>query len=381
MMRIGLILYGSLDTLSGGYLYDRMLVQALEEAGHCVILFSLPWRNYPYHLTDNWRPNWIARLLAAPVDLWLQDELNHPSLFWFNRTLRIRHPTPIVSIVHHLRSSEAHPRPLLVLYRWIERMYLASVDAFLVNSHTTLAAVRNLLAATRNLEPTPRPAHVAYPAADHLPAQPEIDAETITARALLTDRLHVLFVGNLIPRKGVHLLLDALARVGGKIELTIVGNSNPDNDYANFLRQKVHALRLHSQVHFTGRVDEVELVSLYRSHHVFAAPSYEGFGIVYLEAQRFGLPVIALTIGAASEVVIDGRTGVLVKPGDSAAIAAALQRFSSDRNLLLAMGLAARLRYTLHPTWKESMDAAVRWLESAATHTGRAGEPPPGWRR
>jgi len=379
-MRIGLILYGSLDTLSGGYLYDRMLVQALEEAGHRVILFSLPWRSYPRHLTDNWRPSWRARLLAAPVDLWLQDELNHPSLFWFNRTLRTRHPAPVVSIVHHLRSSEAHPRPLPVLYRWIERMYLASVDAFLVNSHTTLATVRDLFAATRNRKPLLRPAHVAYPAADHLPAQPEIDAEAIAARALLTNRLRVLFVGNLIPRKGVHLLLDALARVGEGIELTIVGNLDSYNDYANFLQRKVHTLRLHSQVRFTGRVNEAALVSLYRSHHVFAAPSYEGFGIAYLEAQRFGLPVIALTIGAASEVVIDGRTGVLVKPGDSAAIAAALQRFSSDRNLLLAMGLAARLRYTLHPTWEESMGAAVRWLESTATPTGRAGEPLPGSR-
>ena len=356
-MHIGLIVYGSLDTLSGGYLYDRMLVRALEEAGHCVTLFSLPWRTYPHHLTDNWHPGWRAQLLAAPVDLWLQDELNHPSLFWFNHTLRKRHPAPIVSIVHHLRSSETHPLPLLMMYRRIERVYLVSVDALLVNSHTTLSTVQSL-------EPTSRPAYVAYPAADHLPAFPEIDAETIAARALLADRLRVLFVGNLIPRKGVHVLLDSLALVGREIELTVVGKFDIRDHYANFLQQKVNALNLHSQVRFVGRVDDGTLVSLYRSHHIFVAPSYEGFGIVYLEAQRFGLPVIALTIGAASEAVIDGSTGVLVKPGDSAAIAAALRRLSSDRDRLLAMGLAARLRYTLHPTWNESMSGVVRWLES-----------------
>lgn len=359
-MHVGLIIYGSLDALSGGYLYDRMLVRALEEAGHRVTLFSLPWRSYPRHLADNWRLDWRARLLAAPVDLWLQDELNHPSLFWFNRTLRKRRPTPIVSIVHHLRSSEAHPRPLLHLYRQVERAYLASVDASLVNSHTTLSTVRALA-------PTHRPAHVAYPAADHLPAFPEIDAETIAARALLANRLRVLFVGNLIPRKGLHFLLDALAMVGEEIELTVVGSLDLSNDYTNLLRQKINTLHLHPQVRFVGRVDDATLVSLYRSHHVFAAPSYEGFGIAYLEAQRFGLPVIALTIGAAPEVVIDGYTGVLVKPGDSAAIAAALQRLNGDRSLLLAMGLAARLRYTLHPTWNENMNAAVRWLETIAT--------------
>ncbi|MCS6825295.1 MAG: glycosyltransferase family 4 protein [Caldilinea sp.] len=367
-MRVGLILYGSLDTLSGGYLYDRMLVRTLEEAGHRVTLFSLPWRSYPRHLADNWRLDWRARLLAAPVDLWLQDELNHPSLFWFNRTLRKHRPTPIVSIVHHLRSSEAHPRPLPALYRRIERAYLASVDAFLVNSHTTLSTVLALA-------PTHRPAQVTYPAADHLPACPEIDAETIAARALCADRLRVLFVGNLIPRKGVHFLLDAMAMVGGEIELTVVGSLDLSNNYTNLLRRKVNALNLRPQVRFLGRVDDVTLVSLYRSHHVFAAPSYEGFGIAYLEAQRFGLPVIALTIGAAPEVVLDGRTGVLVKPGDSAAIAAAFQRLSSDRERLLGMSLAARLRYTLHPTWNESMNAAVRWLETiamCAAHEGRS---------
>lgn len=370
-MRIGLIIYGSLNTLSGGYLYDRMLVRALEEAGHPVALFSLPWRAYSRHLTDNWRPRWRAQLLTAPVDLWLEDELNHPSLFWFNRILRKRHPAPIVSIVHHLRSSETHPRPLLTLYRQIERAYFASVDALLVNSYTTLATVRALLPATQGREPTRQPAHVAYPAADHLSAQPEIDAEAIAMRTVRGDRLRVLFVGNLIPRKGVHLLLDALVQVGEGVELTIVGSFQPDDDYANFFRRKVHALHLHSQVHFTGRVDEKTLVSLYRSHHVFAAPSYEGFGIAYLEAQRFGLPVIALTVGAAREVVLDGYTGVLVKPGDNAAIAAALHRFHSDRNQLLAMSLAAHLRYTLHPTWNESMGAAVRWLESTAINTAR----------
>jgi glycosyltransferase involved in cell wall biosynthesis len=113
-------------------------------------------------------------------------------------------------------------------------------------------------------------------------------------------------------------------------------------------------------------VDDDALVAHYRSHHLLAVPSYEGFGIVYLEAQRFGLPVNALTAGAAREVVLNGQTGVLVPPGDVAALAAALRRFVQDRELLLGMGLAARLRYTLHPTWAQSMAGAVTWLEENA---------------
>ena len=148
-MHIGLVIYGSLDTLSGGYLYDRMLVRALEAAGHRVSIYSTPWRSYAQHLTDNGDAGLRRHLLAAPVDLWLQDELNHPSLFWLNRTLRRHHPAPIVAVVHHLRSSEEHPRHLLPLYRRIERVYLATLDGYLANSHTTHATVQALLGAPR----------------------------------------------------------------------------------------------------------------------------------------------------------------------------------------------------------------------------------------
>ncbi len=369
-MHIGLVIYGSIDTLSGGYLYDRMLVRALEAAGHRVSIFSTPWRNYAQHLTDNWRADWRRQLLAAPVDLWLQDELNHPSLFWLNRALD-RHPALRVSIVHHLRSSEEHPPTLLPLYRTIERAYLASVDAYLANSYTTLAAVRSL-------QPTPRPSYVAFPAADHLPVSTElnaeIDADAIAARALLGDRLRILFVGNLIPRKGLHHLLDALATVDGNWELSVVGNFAPSDDYMQFIQRKVNTLDLRARVRFLGRVDDAALIAHYRGHHLLAVPSYEGFGIVYLEAQRFGLPVIALTTGAAREVVLDGKTGVLVPPGDGAALTMALQRFVHDRELLLGMGFAARLRYTLHPTWAQSMAGAVGWLEKVALRRMESGE-------
>ena len=356
-MHIGLVIYGSLDTLSGGYLYDRMLVRALEGAGHRVSIYSTPWRSYAQHLTDNGDAGWRRQLLAAPVDLWLQDELNHPSLFWLNRTLRRHHPAPIVAVVHHLRSSEEHPRHLLPLYRRIERAYLATLDGYLANSDTTHATVQALLGA-------PRPFAVAWPGADHLPASADITATGIAARALLAAPLRILFVGNLIPRKGLHHLLDALSQVDGDWELSIVGSYTPSDGYTQSIRRQIVMHGLAPRVRLLGRVDDDTLVDLYRRHHLFAAPGYEGFGIAYLEAQRFGLPVIALTTGAAREVVFAGQTGVLIAPGDRAALAAAITRFCVDRELLAGMGMAARLRYTLHPTWAESMAGAVRWLEA-----------------
>src|SRR6266508_575338 len=136
-MRIGLVIYGTLDTMSGGYLYDRKLVEYLRSQGETVEIISLPWRNYAAHLTDNFRIR-----LPKGFDVLIQDELNHPSLLFANRG---KHPYPVISLVHHLRCSELRPKWQNAFYRMVEQKYLRSVDGFVFNSRTTARAVNNLL--------------------------------------------------------------------------------------------------------------------------------------------------------------------------------------------------------------------------------------------
>ena len=83
-MRVGLVVYGSLDVLSGGNLYDRMLVSALEEAGHDVELVSIPHRSYALDLVRNFSRALERRLTNASFDVLVQDELIHPSVFRLN---------------------------------------------------------------------------------------------------------------------------------------------------------------------------------------------------------------------------------------------------------------------------------------------------------
>lgn len=354
-MRLGLVIYGSLDTLSGGYLYDRMLVRQLALAGCSVQLVSLPWRNYASHLADNLRLDWIRRLAALEVDLLLQDELNHPSLLATNWRLRRRMCCSVVSIVHHLRSSETHPAPLLRLYRWVERHYLRSVDGFLFNSQTTRRSVESLARSRQ-------PAHVAYPAADHLPG-PDRAPHEIARRAQAAGPLRILFVGNLIPRKGLHTLLAAVAQVDRSLwTLTIVGRTDVNSAYAKHIGATIAAMGAGASVTLAGRLSDVELVDAYCQHQLLAVPSYEGFGIVYLEAMRWGLPVLAVTVGAAGEIVTPGLDGLLVPPDAPQLIAGHLRDLSLDRSRLLTMSLAARQRYLRHPTWAQSMGAACDWL-------------------
>src|SRR3989304_4240199 len=150
-MRIGLVIYGALDILSGGYLYDRKLVEYLRAQGDTVEIISLPWRNYASHLTDN-----FSFKSPANLDILIQDELNHPSLIAANCW---KHPYPIISLVHHLRCSELRPKWQNDLYRVVEKKYLQSVDGFIFNSQTTKRVVNSLIGNSK-------PEVVAYPPTD-----------------------------------------------------------------------------------------------------------------------------------------------------------------------------------------------------------------------
>ena len=364
-MHIGLLIYGSLATVSGGFLYDRQLVQVLYATGHQVEVISLPWRNYSRHLLDNWSPAVFERLRCASLDLLLQDELNHPSLAWLNARLRTRVHYPIISIVHHLRSSEDHPRYLLPLYRWVERSYLQHVDGILCNSETTRATVTALLGIQK-------PSYVAYPAANHRQPPPPAEVHVlIQGRAASSAPLRILFVGNVIARKGLHHLLRALARVShDRWHLTVVGSLTSEPLYVGQIRQLVSRLHLADNVILTGAVSDGAVVAAYCESDLFVAPAYEGFGIAYLEAMSFGLPVIATTAGAAHEIVTDGQNGYLVQPEETSALSAHIDMLCRDRRLLARMSHAALNRYLAHPTWQASLTPAVAWLVQQANGGG-----------
>ncbi|MCB9137847.1 MAG: glycosyltransferase family 4 protein [Caldilineaceae bacterium] len=359
-MRIGLVIYGSLETRSGGYLYDRKLVEALTAQGDEVIVLSQPWRSYARRLLDNLDRNLLASAKAARLDLLLQDELNHPSLavqnLWLSRTLGI----PLISIVHHLRSSEAHPPAALRFCRTVERAYLGTINGCIYNSANTRAAVEALL-------PAPRPGIVAHPGGDHIapPPAPVIHA-LIDQRVRVPAPLRLLSVGNIIPRKNLHTLLRALSRLPRSgWRLTIVGSLSSDINYVNQLHRVVAQQKLTDSVRFLGPVSTQTLRQLYAAHHVMALPSiHEGFGIAYLEAMAFGTVPLAARQGAAGELIVDGESGLLVDAQDDRALAARLADFMQRRADRREFAFAARARYDEMQTWAESMARIGAWLRA-----------------
>jgi glycosyltransferase involved in cell wall biosynthesis len=344
-MRIGLVIYGSLKTLSGGYLYDRKLVEYLRAQGDTVEIFSLPWRNYAVHLMDNFHFR-----LPSNLDILIQDELNHPSLIFANQA---QHPYPIISLVHHLRCSELRPNWQNTFYRVIEKRYLESVEAFIFNSQTTESVVNGLIGKAK-------PSIVAYPPTDRFgDAVPE---EEVISRAKMNP-LRVLFLGNVIERKGLHTLLKAVSGQRSAIRLDIVGSLDSEPKYADKMREFVGNHKLSSFVFFHGPLDKRPLLEKLRQAHVLVVPSsYEGYGIVYLEGMCFGLPAIGTTAGAAGEIISDGINGFLIEPGNADLLANRLKLLNEHREILIHMGRAARKRYIAQPKWEQTASQVRQFL-------------------
>jgi glycosyltransferase involved in cell wall biosynthesis len=355
-MRIGLIVYEDLNQVSGGYLYDRKLIEHLEARGDEVIVFPQPERSYPLRPVDNVDLPFWDRLASADLDILLQDELNHASLAVGNYWLQRRIDAPIVAIVHHLRAREHHSGPSTAATRYLERLYLRATDARIYNSRSTKQSVE-FLAGTR-------PHVVARPSGRRF--GPPLSTGDIDRRATSDGPLRILFVGNLIPRKRPDLLIEGLSHVDSAAwRLDIVGDATVNRSYTETLRERIRRLSDPSRVSVHGQLPDDGLEQLLDASHVLAVPSaHEGYGIVYVEAMGRGLPVLASPNGGARDVVRDGQTGRLVETAID--IAETIGAWGNNRERLAELGRAAVAQYQFTPTWTETCRRVASFLDRLA---------------
>ena len=171
-----------------------------------------------------------------------------------------------------------------------------------------------------------------------------------TVTAARSPGVEILFVGRLEARKGIDVLLDTVPRLlqsHPDARVTIAGDNGlpaPGGGtyMERFLEAHAGAAWL-SRVRFLGRVPEEIIQDLYASCDIFVAPSrFESFGLVYLEAMRVGKPVIGCRAGGVPEIVTHEENGLLVPPGDPAALVEALDRLLSDADERARLGEAGR---------------------------------------
>jgi len=157
------------------------------------------------------------------------------------------------------------------------------------------------------------------------PTTPE-ERKILREKLGITGGTAALFVGRLIRRKGVDILLRAwkeVTRDFPRAMLLVVGSGEEEGN----LRQLAQTLRLGPNVSFSGAVDPTEIENIYRVADLFILPSHgEGMPNVLLEAMSHGIPAVASAIGGVVDLITDGDNGLLVPPGGYEALAAAIKR-------------------------------------------------------
>jgi glycosyltransferase involved in cell wall biosynthesis len=353
-MKVALVVYGSIDTVSGGYLYDRRLVDHLRSCGDRVEIVSIPSGTYLTHLLDN-----FTFRLPSEVDVIIEDELVHPSVIRANR--RKPRGVPVVSLVHNLHSSEWRAAWQNALFRSVEKSHLESVDGFIFNSVVTRDSVLALV-------DSERPYVLAPPGGDRLGS---VSPEAVRLRLAHPGPLRLLFLATVAPLKGLHVLLDALSGVRGDWTLDVAGSLAVDHEYARAMQ--VRAAGLRSPTRFHGVLDEAPLTALLRSTDLVVIPSYwEGFGIAYLEGMAFGIPAIGTAAGAIPHMLQQGVNGYMIPPGDAAELREIITQLAYDRQLLQRLSLNALSYFTSRPTWGESGEIVRGFLVDLLQQRGSA---------
>jgi len=161
--------------------------------------------------------------------------------------------------------------------------------------------------------------------------QKEIDRESVRRRyGVWPNEKLVLFIGRLVPQKGVEYLIKALPIIVQRrpeAKLVITGDGWSKSYLEGLARSTGHG----DKIRFVGFVSDSNLVELTMSADVLVVPSvYEPFGIVALEGMASGVPVVAGNVGGLSEVVEHDRTGVLVHSGDLGSISWGVNKVLSD---------------------------------------------------
>ncbi|MBI3971885.1 MAG: glycosyltransferase family 4 protein [Chloroflexi bacterium] len=204
------------------------------------------------------------------------------------------------------------------------------------------------------------------------------------------DRPYLLSVGPIKRRKGYHVSLEAFARVRAArpdVEYWIAGGTD-DRAFLRQLQQRIAELGLEHSVKLLGRVSDDELVRLYRQCAAFwLLPvsddlQFEGFGLVYWEANACGRPIVGSRGSGAEDAVADGENGFLVPNGDASAAAAAALRLLGDPALAALMGDAGRRRVRPWDDAAGLLMAQYRQVVGIApsppgplSHKGRGGVP------
>lgn len=357
---------------------ERMIVLAPEQGDTHALDVTAPFPVYRRRLLSRLvRPRWLLALYwtdwlvrkERPAHLLVSHLLPMGEVAWL---MKKRHGLPYTVIVHGMDVGMALTGSSLKRER--AKRVIAGAERIVANSAYTAHLVAALGAGpdkTMVVRPSPN-----FP----LTVQPDAAAAaSLRVEHGLAGRFVLLTVQRLVARKGAADVLKALAAMPvGERPAFVVAGDGPELDS---LKKRVVELDLGADVVFVGAKDDKTVRDWFAACDAFVmvpkslGADVEGFGIVYLEAGLFGKPVIGSRAGGVPDAVVNGETGLLVNPGHTVELVAAIRRLMEEPGLAARLGERGRKRVIEQYGWFRQARPLVEWLmgedESPSTGSGQ----------
>ncbi|WP_417688232.1 glycosyltransferase family 4 protein [Roseibium sp.] len=337
---------GDLETPTGGYAYDRRIIDGLRQLAWNIELLPL---GDGYPMPDQVTLQHVGRLIAElPQTATLV--VDGLAFGCMAEVLREHAGSRrFVALVHHpLCMENGMSADVAARMQEAECKALSFASEVIVTSDATALQVVDMFGISRDL------VHTIYPGTDRTALGCPSDGEEV----------RILSVGTIVPRKGYDLLFQALGGLKHlDWHLDIVGDTSRDLRCFDELEKLLSDLELSSRVTFHGAVASSRLSEFYRSADFFAlASNYEGYGMAYTEALSHGLPVVGSGEGAVRDTLnVEGA--LYCETGDLKALAATLGRLICDRSEREHLRQRAFLASRDFPTWEAAAKAFGNVLE------------------
>jgi glycosyltransferase involved in cell wall biosynthesis len=347
-LRLAFGVPGDLATPTGGYGYDRRIIQELRRLGWQVDVVDVG-EGFPFPSAGQ-RTSALAMLSEVPVGCpTVLDGLAFGALPEAG-TLRSR--GPLIALVHQpLALDPALDTMQADIFRETERSALAAAARVVVTSDATARIV------IADYDVPSQRVSVVRPGNDPVPAAPGSNDGIV----------RLLSVGSVVPVKGYDLLIAAVATLADMPwRLTIAGDRTRDRTAAARLDADIETYGLGDRVAVLGAVPPERIIELYLASDVFVLASrFEGYGMALAEAIAHGLPVVSTRAGAIPDTV-PRETGLLVPPDDAAALAQALRHLIGDHVERRRLAANARTAAAQLPSWQDSARLFAGAIEKAA---------------
>lgn len=323
---------GNINNLTGGYGYDRKLINGLCDYGLNIELIALS-HEFP-------SPSAATLMETEAIFARIPDSaivIVDGLAFGVMETIAEKEASRLnlIALCHH-------PLALETGLGWIEANRLRASESF------ALAAAKAVIvtsAATAQLLSE----DFLVPATKIHLACPGTDRQLFAACNNSTPRL--LTVATLTKRKGHDLLIKALAQIKHlEWQATWIGSTTFDSDWTSYLLQLIDSLKLTDRINILGNLSD--LTPEYSNADAFILPShFEGYGMAFAEALAFGLPIVAARAGAVPDLV-PSDAGILVPPADEHALANAIQTLLINRHHRHQLQIGAQRAALTLPTWE-----------------------------